>query len=159
MVFYHLSILRFEPWCAHAGMPLVCIPLLDSVAGGCTDCQLYTDRSTAVRKNETERATPNLYQRLESIYNLFLYPARLLHRFADDDFVFLMHPFADDDFVFLMLLLITIFVFLVQPPTPLLPISPPPPESRNGLKRMVVELGSRTMSKRQSIISLWIIVR
>ena len=119
----------------------------DSVTGGCTDCQLYTDRSTAVRENETERATPNLYQRLLSIYNLFLYPARLLHRFADDDFVFLM------------LLLITIFVFLVQPPTPLPPISPPPPESRSGLKRVVVELGSHTMSKRQSIISLWIIVR
>ena len=27
-----------------------------------------------------------------------------------------------------------------------------------GLKRLVVELGSHTMSKRQSIISLWIIV-
>ena len=27
-------ILRFEPWCTLAGMPLVCIPLLDSVAGG-----------------------------------------------------------------------------------------------------------------------------
>ena len=32
--FYHLSILRFEPWCTLAGMPLVYNPLLDSVAGG-----------------------------------------------------------------------------------------------------------------------------
>ena len=32
--FNHLSILRFEPWCTLAGMPLVCISLLDSVAGG-----------------------------------------------------------------------------------------------------------------------------
>ena len=32
--FYHLSILHSEPWCALAGFPLVCISLLDSVAGG-----------------------------------------------------------------------------------------------------------------------------
>ena len=34
MFFYHLSILNSEPWCTLAGMPIVCIPLLDSVAGG-----------------------------------------------------------------------------------------------------------------------------
>ena len=34
LCFYHLSILSFEPWCALAGMPLACIPLLDLVAGG-----------------------------------------------------------------------------------------------------------------------------
>ena len=34
VVFYHLSILRFEPLCTLAGFSLVCIPLLDSVAGG-----------------------------------------------------------------------------------------------------------------------------
>ena len=32
--FYRLSILCFEPWCALAGMLLVCIHLLDLVAGG-----------------------------------------------------------------------------------------------------------------------------
>ena len=34
MLFYYLTMLRFDPWCTLAAMPLVYIPLLDSVAGG-----------------------------------------------------------------------------------------------------------------------------
>ena len=34
VLFLSREYIRFEPWCTLAGIPLVCIPLLDSVAGG-----------------------------------------------------------------------------------------------------------------------------